>query len=283
MHGWSPGCRSFPLGIDVFSRTRPDTSVMQIGRNARRILTGAVGHFGQRDADRGGIIVSDECTLCVGIPGCGCLRERRRGDTMESDAFPGQKDCTVRRTLFAILFMPILLPPLPSHAKRTLRARRGDGRASIQGNGTYAWQAAFRYTFLRNFCGLPLLDQRGAPGGAQAGRLRRAGMGTCPATGQPPVDRGRRGHLPILRHETLAGTGPTRTSTAGRRSTASRRRTTRRRPWFAQVTFNHIHPEQRLQFEHLPGRSRVPLVERGCFPIRSRARWIVRRRRPATK
>ena len=50
----------------------------------------------------------------------------------------------------AILFLILLLPPLPSHANE-ISILAGGTEGIDTGDGSYAWQAAFRYNFLRNF------------------------------------------------------------------------------------------------------------------------------------
>ena len=49
-----------------------------------------------------------------------------------------------------ILFVTFLLPPLPSRANE-LSVLAGVTEGIDGGGGSYAWQAAFRYNFLRNF------------------------------------------------------------------------------------------------------------------------------------
>jgi hypothetical protein len=52
--------------------------------------------------------------------------------------------------LLAILFIVFLLPPLPSHASE-LSVLGGATESIDTGERSYAWQAAFRYNFHRNF------------------------------------------------------------------------------------------------------------------------------------
>ncbi len=142
--------------------------------------------------------------------------------------------------LLAILFMPFLLPPLPSHANE-LSLLAGATEKIDTGDGTYAWQAAFRYNFLRNFAAslswineghleehkrdgfavqgwgrVPLLDNRLSIG-VGAGFYQYFDTKLFPAGD----------------HENIHGWAPIYSLSATYYT---------ERPWFAQVAFNHIHP-----------------------------------------
>jgi hypothetical protein len=141
----------------------------------------------------------------------------------------------------AILFLVVLLPPLPLDANE-ISMLAGATEGIEEGKGSYAWQVGFRYNFLRNFAAslswineghleehkrdgfamqgwgrLPLLDNRLAIGVG-------AGIYRFFDTKLSPGGSHENGHgwAPIY---SFAATYYTET------------------PWFAQVTVNHIHPD----------------------------------------
>ena len=143
--------------------------------------------------------------------------------------------------ILAILFLIFLLLPLPSHANE-ISMLAGVTEGIDTGNVSYAWQAAFRYNFLRNFAAslswineghleehkrdgvavqgwgrLPLLDNRLSIG-VGAGIYNYFDTRLFPAGNHENVH----GWAPVY---SLVATYYTET------------------PWFAQVAVNHIHPD----------------------------------------
>jgi hypothetical protein len=137
--------------------------------------------------------------------------------------------------------MTCLFPPLPSHAGE-LSLLVGATESIDTGERSYAWQAMFRYDFLRNFAAslswineghleehkrdgfavqgwgrVPLLDNRLSIG-VGAGIYQYFDTKLLPAGNHANVH----GWAPVY---SLAATYPTE------------------RPWFVQVAVNHIHPE----------------------------------------
>jgi hypothetical protein len=146
-----------------------------------------------------------------------------------------------RGSLLAILFLIFLVPPLPSHASEVSVLAGATEGIDARG-GSYAWQTAFRYNFLRNFAGslswineghlqehkrdgfavqgwahAPLLDNRLSIG-VGAGVYHYFDTKLFPAGNHENVH----GWAPVY---SLAATYYTKS------------------PWFAQVVVNHIHPE----------------------------------------
>ena len=144
-------------------------------------------------------------------------------------------------SLLAILFLTFLLPPLSSHANE-ISVLAGATEGIDARDGSYAWQAAFRYSFLRNFAAslswineghleehkrdgfavqgwgrVPLLDNRLSIG-VGAGIYQYFDTKLFPAGNHENVH----GWAPVY---SLAATYYTE------------------KPWFAQVAINHIHPE----------------------------------------
>lgn len=144
-------------------------------------------------------------------------------------------------TILAILFLTILLRPLPSHANEI--SILGGATESIDtGERSYAWQAAFRQDFLRNFAvSLSWIneghfEEQKRDGFAVQGWGRvlllenrlsvGVGAGVYHYFDTKP--------LPAGNHENVHGWAPVY-SLAATYYTG--------RPWFAQVAVNHIHPE----------------------------------------
>ncbi len=143
--------------------------------------------------------------------------------------------------ILAILLVHFLLSPLPSRANE-LSVLAGATEGIDTGGNSFAWQAAFRYNFLRNFAAslswineghleehkrdgfaaqgwgrVPLLDNRLSIG-VGAGIYQYFDTKLSPSGDQVNVH----GWAPVY---SLAATYYTET------------------PWFAQAAVNHIHPE----------------------------------------
>lgn len=143
--------------------------------------------------------------------------------------------------LLAILFVIFLLSPLPSHADEF--SVLGGATENIDtGERSYAWQAAFRHDFLRNF----------------AASLSWINEGHLEAHKRDGFAVQGWGRVPLLDNRLSIGIGAgvyqyfdTKLSAAGNHEnvhgwapiyslTATYYTET---PWFAQVAVNHIHPE----------------------------------------
>jgi len=140
----------------------------------------------------------------------------------------------------AVLLLIFLLPPLSSHANE-ISILAGATEETDTGDATYAWQAAFRYNFLRNFAAsLSWINE---------GHLEEHKRDGFAMQGW--------GRLPLLDNRLSIGIGAgiyqyfdTKLSPAGIHenvhgwapvySVAATYYT--ERPWFAQVAVNHIHP-----------------------------------------
>ena len=205
----------------------------------------------------------------------------RRGVTRWTGCRPAPENIPARPGRSCDPAHGISCPAASVARQRTLLPRRGDGGDRRRGRllrvaGRVPVQLPPQLRRLR------FLDQRGTPGGAQAGRLCRAGMGTCPASGRSPVDRGRRGALPIFRHEAAAGGEPRERPRLG--AGLQPRGDVLYGDALVRPGRGQPHPSgERHQFEHLPGRSRIPPVGKGSIPHPVPGRGIVRRRRPATR
>jgi hypothetical protein len=143
--------------------------------------------------------------------------------------------------LLAILFVIFLLPPLPSHANE-LSALGGATESIDTGERSYAWQAAFRYNFHRNFAASLSWINEG-----HLEEHRRDGF-AVQGWGRVPLLENRLSIgfgagiyqyfdtkvLPAGNYENVHGLAPV-FSFAATYYTES--------PWFAQIAVNHIHPE----------------------------------------
>jgi hypothetical protein len=143
--------------------------------------------------------------------------------------------------LLAILFVIFLLPPLPSHANE-LSALGGATESIDTGERSYAWQAAFRHNFHRNFAASLSWINEG-----HLEEHRRDGF-AVQGWGRVPLLENRLSIgfgagiyqyfdtkvLPAGNYENVHGLAPV-FSFAATYYTES--------PWFAQIAVNHIHPE----------------------------------------
>ena len=139
------------------------------------------------------------------------------------------------------LSMAFLLPPLTSHANE-ISILAGATEGIEAGKGTYAWQAAFRYNFLRNFAASLSWINEG-----HLEEHRRDGVATQ-GWGRLPLLENRLSIsvgagiyryfdtklFPAGNHENVHGWAPVYSLAATYYAES---------PWFAQVAINHIHPE----------------------------------------
>lgn len=140
--------------------------------------------------------------------------------------------------LLAILFLFFLLLPFPSHANE-LSMLAGATEGIDTGNSSYAWQAAFRYNFLRNFAASlswinegHLEDHRRDGVAAQGwGRLPLLKNRLTIGVGAGVYQYFDTKLSPAGGHENLHGWAPVY-SVGATYYTES--------PWFAQVLVNHI-------------------------------------------
>ena len=144
-------------------------------------------------------------------------------------------------SLLAILSATFFLPPLPSHANE-ISVLGGATESIDTGERSYAWQAAFRHHVLRNFAASLSwineghLEEHKRDGFAAQGWGRvllldnrlsiGVGAGIYHYFDTKP--------LPAGNHENVHGWAPVYSLAATYYS---------RRPWFAQVAVNHIHPD----------------------------------------
>lgn len=145
------------------------------------------------------------------------------------------------RFLLVFLLVSWLVPPLPSHANE-LSVLAGATVGVDAGDGSYAWQAAFRYNFLRNFAASLSwineghLEEHRRDGFAVQGWGRvplldnRLSIGIGAGIYQYFDTR----LLPAGDHENVHGLAPVYSLTATYYTEG---------PWFAQIAVNHIHPE----------------------------------------
>jgi len=143
--------------------------------------------------------------------------------------------------LLACLLVTFLLPSLPSHAHE-LSVLGGATEGIDAGGSSYAWQAALRYNFLRNFAASVSwineghLEEHKRDGFAVQGWGRvplldnRLSIGVGAGVYQYFDTR----LLPAGNHENVHGWAPVYSLTATYYT---------EKPWFAQVAVNHIHPE----------------------------------------
>jgi hypothetical protein len=143
--------------------------------------------------------------------------------------------------LLAILFVHFLLSPLPSHANE-LSVLAGATEGIDAGGGSYAWQAALRYNFLRHFAASLSWINEGHLEEHKRDGFAAQGWGRVPlldnrlsiAVGAGVYQYFDTRLLPAGNHENVHGWAPVYSLTATYYT---------EKPWFAQVAVNHIHPE----------------------------------------
>lgn len=148
------------------------------------------------------------------------------------------------RPLLAFLFVTFLLPPLPSHANE-ISVLGGATESIDTGERSYAWQAAFRHDFLRNFAASLSWINEGHLGEHKRDGFAVQGWGRVPlldnrlsiGVGAGIYQYFDTKLLPAGNHENVHGWAPVY-SLAATYYTES--------PWFAQVAVNRIHPESDL-------------------------------------
>lgn len=146
------------------------------------------------------------------------------------------------RFLLAFLLVPCLLPPVPSHANE-ISALAGATTAIDTGEGSYAWQAAYRYNFLRNFAASIAWINEGHLKEHKRDGFAMQGWGRVPlldnrmsiGVGAGIYQYFDTRLLPAGNHENVHGWAPVYSLTATYYTET---------PWFAQVAVNHIHPER---------------------------------------
>jgi hypothetical protein len=146
--------------------------------------------------------------------------------------------------LLAILFLTVLLPPLPSHANE-ISVLGGATESIDTGERSYAWQAAFRHDFLRNFAASlswinegHLEDHKRDGVAAQGwGRVLLLDNRLSIGIGAGIYHYFDTKPLPAGNHANVHGWAPVYSLAATYFT---------ERPWFAQVAVNHIHPESDL-------------------------------------
>jgi len=144
-------------------------------------------------------------------------------------------------SLLAILFLTFLVPPLPSHANE-ISALAGATEGIDARDGSYAWQAAFRYNVLRNVTASLSWINEGHLEGHKRDGVAVQGWGRVPLlVNRLSIGIGAGVYqyfdtklFPAGNHENVHGWAPVY-SLAATYYTES--------PWFAQVVVNHIHPE----------------------------------------
>jgi hypothetical protein len=153
---------------------------------------------------------------------------------------PG-KPTRALRLLLAFLLVPCLVPPLPSHANE-ISVLGGATEGVDAGDGSYAWQAAFRYNFLRNFAASLAWINEGHLKEHRRDGFAVQGWGRVPfldnrlsiGIGAGLYQYFDTRLLPAGNHENVHGLAPVYSLTATYYT---------ENPWFAQVAVNHIHPE----------------------------------------
>ena len=143
--------------------------------------------------------------------------------------------------ILAILLVLFLLPPLPSHANE-ISALGGATEGIDAGGVSYAWQAAFRYIFLRNLAASVSWINEGHLEGHKRDGFAVQGWGRVPflrdrlsvGVGAGIYQYFDTQPLPAGNHENVHGWAPVYSLTATYYTES---------PWFAQVAVNHIHPE----------------------------------------
>jgi hypothetical protein len=143
--------------------------------------------------------------------------------------------------ILAILFVHFLLPPLPSSANE-LSVLAGATEGIDAGGGSYAWQAALRYNFLRNFAASLSWINEGHLEEHKRDGFAAQGWGRVPlldnrlsiAVGAGIYQYFDTKLLPSGDHVNIHGWAPVY-SLAATYYTET--------PWFAQAAVNHIHPD----------------------------------------
>ena len=145
------------------------------------------------------------------------------------------------RPLLAILFVPLLLPALPSYANE-LSVLAGATESIDTGERSYAWEAAFHHNFLRNFAASLSWINEGHLEEHKRDGVSVQGWGLLPLLdNRLSIGFGAGIYhyfdtklLPTGSHENVHGWAPVY-SLAATYYTET--------PWFAQIAVNHIHPE----------------------------------------
>jgi len=143
--------------------------------------------------------------------------------------------------ILAMLYMAFLVPPLPSHANE-ISILGGATERIESGDGTYAWQAAFRYNVLRNFAASLSWINEGHMEEHKRDGFVMQGWGRLPllenrlsiSVGAGIYHYFDTKLLPAGNHENIHGWAPVYSLSATYYTES---------PWFAQVAINHIHPE----------------------------------------
>ena len=143
--------------------------------------------------------------------------------------------------ILAILFVAFLLPPLPSHASE-LSVLGGVTEGIDTGERSYAWQAAFRHNFHRNFAASLSWINEGHLEEHKRDGFAVQGWGRVPlldnrlsiGVGAGIYQYFDTKLLPAGNHENVHGWAPVYSLEATYYTET---------PWFAQAAVNHIHPE----------------------------------------
>ena len=142
--------------------------------------------------------------------------------------------------LLAILFMAFLLPPLPSLASE-ISVLAGGTEGIDARDGSYAWQTAFRYNFLRNVSASLSWINEGHLEEHKRDGFAVQGWGRVPLLENRlsiGIGAGIYNYFDTLQlpggdHKNIHGWAPVYSFTATYYT---------KRPWFVQVAVNHIHP-----------------------------------------
>ena len=145
------------------------------------------------------------------------------------------------RSMLAILFMVFLVARLPAHANE-LSVLGGATEGIDTGHGSYAWQAAFRYDFLRNFAASASWINEGHLKEHKRDGFALQGWGRAPllddrlsiGIGAGVYQYFDTRLLPAGNYENVHDWAPIYSLTATYYAEKS---------WFAQIAVNHIHPE----------------------------------------
>jgi len=170
-----------------------------------------------------------------------CPRKPVGGDTTATlPTHPGRFPRSFR-PLLAILFVPLLLPATPSYANE-LSVLAGATESIDTGERSYAWEAAFHHSFLRNFAASLSWINEGHLEEHKRDGVSVQGWGRLPLLdNRLSIGFGAGIYhyfdtklLPTGSHENVHGWAPVY-SLAATYYTET--------PWFAQIAVNHIHPE----------------------------------------
>ncbi len=143
--------------------------------------------------------------------------------------------------MLAILMMALVVPSHPSHANE-ISVLGGTTKGIDTGDRSYAWQAAFRYDFLRNVAASLSWINEGHLKEHKRDGFAVQGWGRVPLLDKRlsiGIGAGIYQYfdtrlLPEGNHENVHGLAPVYSLTATYYTET---------PWFAQVAVNHIHPE----------------------------------------